>query len=413
MTQSYGKCVVFLVLTTLALSTVLQAQQNNPSDAQEPTGVTKSTLAFAYRVGGGSTKIDFKGTGLMPEAEGEAKIEAKKGYSQIDAKFENLSEPTKFGAEFLTFVLWSVSTEGRTENLGEIQINRDGNGKLKVRTQMEVFSLILTAEPYFAVRIPSELVIAENQKRDDTLARIFKVASYSLMERGRYQKLVNPLALSLDLKKVPLEMYQARNAVSIARSNGAEEYSEEVFSKAENSLKTAESALARKGSKDYIISTARQTIQFAEDARALAVQRQREETLANERRISEEAERLAREQAERAKLERAKAEAERANALLEQEKARRKAAEEASLRAEAEAESQRALAVELEAKKTALEAQRAAKESERIAQEAERAAREAELRRKMAEEERAQLRARLLKQFNMVLETRDDCNFQS
>ncbi|MEJ2245686.1 MAG: OmpA family protein [Acidobacteriota bacterium] len=161
-------------------------------------------------------------------------------------------------------------------------------------------------------------------------------------------------------------MYQARNAVSIARSNGAQEYAEEVFSKAEDSLKIAENALDRKGNKDYIISTARRTIQFSEDARALAVQRQDEERLANE---------------------------ERTKALLEQEKARRKAAEEARLRAAVEAERQRALAVELEARK-------AAKESER-------AAREAELQRQMAEEEKAQLRAKLLKQFSMVLETRD------
>ena len=382
MIQSYKKCIVFWVLTLLVSSVAVQAQQNNQNIAQDQAEITKSTLAFAYRVGGGSTKIDFKGTDLMPLAFGEAKIEAKKGHSQIDAKFEKLSEPTKFGSEFLTYVLWSVSTEGRTENLGEVQIDKSGKGKLKVSTQMEVFSLILTAEPYFAVQIPSELVILENQKRNDTIARIYKVASYSLMERGRYQKLVNPLALTLDLKKAPLEMYQARNAVSIARSNGAEEYAREVFSKAEESLKIAENALDRKSSKDYIISAARRTVQFSEDARALAVQRQNEEMLANERR-----------EAEKEKLERAKAEAERTKALLEQEKAKRKAAEEARLRAAAEAERQRALAVELDAKKAA--------------EAAENAAREAELQRKMAEEEKAQLRAKLLKQFNMVLETRD------
>ena len=445
MIQSYKKCVVFWVLAMLVLPVAVQAQPNNQGMERKSTGITKSTLAFAYRVGGGATKIDFKGTDLMPVAGGEAKIEAKKGYSQVDAKFENLSEPTRFGAEFLTFVLWSVSTEGRAENLGEVQMNKDGKGKLKVRTQMEVFSLILTAEPYFAVRIPSELVVLENQKRDDTVAKIYKVESYTLTERGRYQKLVNPLALSLDLKKAPIEMYQARNAVSIARSNGAEEYAGEVFSKAEDSLKTAENALDRKGSKDYIISTARRTIQFSEDARALAVQRQNEEMLANERRKAEqekleraraeaeranalleqekarrkaaeeaslraeaeaerrkaeEAERLARAQAQLEKLERAKAEAERASALLEQEKARRKAAEEAGLRAAAEAERQRALAVELEARKAAQEARKAALVSAS-------AAREAELQRKMAEEEKARLRARLLKQFSMVLETRD------
>ncbi|MEJ2245687.1 MAG: hypothetical protein P8Y80_06335 [Acidobacteriota bacterium] len=197
MIQSYKRCILFLALAMLVLSVAIQAQQNSQNIAQDPTGITKSTLAFGYRVGGGSTKIDFKGTDLMPAAGGEAKIQAKKGYSQVDAKFENLAEPTRFGAEFLTYVLWSVSTEGRTENLGEVLINKSGKGKLKVSTQMEVFSLILTAEPYFAVRIPSELVVLEIQKRNDTIARIYKVASYSLMERGRYQKLVNPLALTL------------------------------------------------------------------------------------------------------------------------------------------------------------------------------------------------------------------------
>ncbi len=389
MIQWNKKYILFWTLAILLSSVAVQAQPNNQNSAKDPAEITKSTLAFAYRVGGGSTKIDFKGTDLMPVAGGEAKIEARKGHSEIEAKFENLSEPTRFGAEFLTFVLWSVSTEGRAENLGEVQMNKNGKGKLKARTQMEVFSLILTAEPYFAVRIPSELVVLENQKRDDTIAKIYKVEAYSLIQRGRYQKLVNPLALSLDLKKAPIEMYQARNAVSIARSNGAEEYAKEILSKAEESLKTAENALDRKGSKDYIISTARRTIQFSEDARALAVQRQNEEMLEIERR-----------KAEQEKLERARAEADRAMALLEQEKARRKAAEEASLRAAAEAESQRALAVELEARKAAQKAQRAAMEAEREA-------REAVLRRKMAEEEKAQLRAKLLKQFSMVLETRD------
>ena len=331
MKRTLKRCVVFSTLAVLGISGSLSAQQNEQPIIPAPTGITQSTQAFAYQAGSGATKIVFKGTDRMPQAKGEAKVEAKKGFTKIDAKFENLSEATKFGSEFLTYVLWAVSTEGRTDNLGEVQINKNGDGKLKVSTQMQVFSLILTAEPYFAVRIPSELVVLENQRHASTVARIFKVESYSLMERGIYQKLGNPLSLSLDLKKVPLEMYQARNAVSIARSNGAMEYAEEIFARANASLITAESALEGKRSKNSIISTARQAIQFSEDARALAVQRQYEEKLAEERRSADEAERLAREQSERDKLsrakaeaERAKAEAERAQALLEQEKARRR-----------------------------------------------------------------------------------------
>lgn len=395
-----GRIFVFLLCAALAISSSLSAQQGEKAAAKESTSITKSTQAFEYQIGGVSTKVDFKSTDLMALAEGEAKVKASKGFTEIEAKFKKLSSPTKFGSEFLTFVLWAVSTEGRSENLGEVIINNNGDGKLKVKTQMQVFSLILTAEPYFAVQIPSELVIAENVRRDDTIARIYTIKSYSLMERGRYQKLNNPLALTLDLKRVPIEMYEARNAVSIAKMNGAEQYAAQALSKAEASLKTAEALLERKGNKDDIAASARLAVQFSEDARALSVRAQQEERLNQERRASEEAERRAREQAEMAELQRAKAELERAQALAEQEKARAQAAEEARMRAEAEAERQRALAVEAEARQAALAARKAADSADRQRLEAERLKR-------AAEEEKAQLRARLLRQFSMVLETRD------
>jgi outer membrane protein OmpA-like peptidoglycan-associated protein len=400
MKYRYGKRVVFLLSVMLAASFTLNAQQSKMPALSESEGATKSTQAFAYQIGGDSTKIDFKNTDLMPGAEGEAKIKARKGYTEIEAKFKKLASPTRFGSEFLTYILWAVSTEGRCYNLGEVQIDNGGDAKLKVRTQLQVFSLILTAEPYFAVLIPSELVVLENQRRDDTIARIFTIKSYSFMERSRYQKLSNPLSLSLDLKKVPLAMYQARNAVGIAKTNGAEQYAPDIFAKATASLRSAEILLERKRNKNEIISSARQAIQIAEDARALSVKIQDEERLAEERRAAEEAKRSAREQAEREKLQRAKAELERAEALIEQEKARRQAAEEASRRAQAEAERQRALATESQARQAALAARDAAEEADRQRREAERL-------KIAAEEERAQLRARLLQQFSMVLETRD------
>jgi outer membrane protein OmpA-like peptidoglycan-associated protein len=387
--RRYTLLSVFMPFLILAMSAFSWSQKPASLGLAETGSIAKSTQAFAYQIGGGSTKIDLKATELMPDAKGEAKIEAKQQGTKIEAKVKDLLPPSTFGAEFLTYVLWAVSTEGRTDNLGEVQINKNGDGKLEVNSQMQVFSLILSAEPYFAVRIPSELVVLENQMRRDTRARMFPVESYTLMERARYQKLGNPLALSLDLKNVPLEMYQARNAIEIARTSGAEKYAPVIFAQAEASLKMAETALARKGNKRAIISTARQTVQFSEDARTLTVQRQEEEKLAEERRLAEEAE----QEAEQEKLRRAQAEAERAQALLEQEKAKRLAAEEASRRAEAEAERQRALLVKDQARQAEQEARQAAADAER--------------RRILAEQEKAQLRAKLLKQFSMVLETRD------
>ena len=171
-------------------------------------------------------------------------------------------------------MLWTVTPDGTTTNLGEIPIDQNGEGKLMVKAQSQTFALIVTAEPYYAVRIPSELIILTNETRKNTKGKIYPDNSFKLMRRNEYTKQGNPLALKPDLKKVPLEMYEARNAVEIAKSRGAEQYAPEVFSKAQSSLQSAENVLAQDSGKNKVISAARQTIQFAEDARALAVRRE-------------------------------------------------------------------------------------------------------------------------------------------
>ncbi len=156
--------------------------------------VTKSTRAVGYQVGGGGTKVDLKGTELMSQAIGEAKVEAKSGVTTIQVEVKGLlPQPTKLGAEFLTYVLWAVSPDGRTGNLGELFIDKGGEGKLSVTCQSQTFSLIVTAEPYFSVRQPSEMVVLENAIRKDTKGKIFIIEDYKLMRRGQYEKRGNPV----------------------------------------------------------------------------------------------------------------------------------------------------------------------------------------------------------------------------
>ncbi len=386
---------------------VTQSQQGAPASSL----VSKSTKAIGYQVGGGSTMVDLKGTTLMSQAHGVVKVEAQKGITKISAQIMGLDQPTKFGTEFMTYVLWVVTPDGSTNNVGELLINKNGEGKLQATTQLQTFSLILTAEPYFSVRQPSELVVLENEVREDTMGKIFEISDYKLMKRGQYQKMGNPLALILDLKRVPLEMYEARNAAAIARSQGAEQYAADIFAKAETSLKTAEDALARKANKKDVVSSAREAVQFSEDARALAVERQEEARIARER---EQAAAKARAEAE------AKAAAEVAEAKRRAEEESRRQAElaaarEAQMKAEAEAAALKAKAeadaaaarakaeADAAAAKAAAEqeALRAKEEAARV--EAERARQEAE----RAEREKQELRAKLLEQFNRILETRD------
>jgi outer membrane protein OmpA-like peptidoglycan-associated protein len=361
---------VVLTCAAVCLAGGLAVAQTQ-GEVPESNVTTKSVKAIGYRVGGGSTKIDLIGTDLMSTASGEAKVEAKTGATSIEVSLSGMKQPSALGAEFLTYVLWAVTPDGRTGNIGEIVINKDGEAKFKVTTPAQTFALIVTAEPYFAVRLPSEMVILENDTRKGTKGQIFPVNDFKLMKRAQYEKLGNPLALTPDLERVPLQVYEARNAVEIAKSREAEKDAPEIFTKATASLQMTENALASNADKKDTISKARQTIQFAEDARALAAQRQNEERIAAER---------------EAAAAKARAEAEAKAAAEAKRQAELTAAKEAQMKAEAET-----AAVKAKAEQDALRAK----------EEAARA--DAERSRKAA----ADLRAQLLDQFNRILETRD------
>jgi outer membrane protein OmpA-like peptidoglycan-associated protein len=362
-------CMIFGAMSVMALA---QTPQEIPASSL----ISKSTVAIGFTVGGGSTKVDMTGTSVMSQANGEAKVQARAnaGLTNIELSVKDMTPPSNIGAEYLTFVLWAVTADGRTGNLGEILLNKNGEGKLTATTPAQTFSMIITAEPYFAVRVPSEVVVLEMETR--------KITSYKLMKRSQYAKLGNPLALTPDLSKVPLEMYEARNAVDIAKARGAAQYAPDIFSKAVASLQMAENALTSNTDKKQIISTSKQAVQFAEDARALAAERQDQERIAAEKQAAAD---KARSQAEAA----AAAEAATAKAKSDEEAKRQaelSAAKQAQMQAEADAAATKAKA-EADALKAKEDAARA--EAERARQAA------------------ADLRAQLLEQFNKVLPTID------
>ena len=419
------------------------------------TVVQRKTKAVNYRHRSGATKVDFRGTALLPQADGEAKVESKQGYIEIEVEFDDLSPANQFGPEYLTYVLWAITPEGRATNLGEILLNGD-KSKLNVTTELQSFGMIVTAEPYFAVTQPSDVVVMENVVRRDTLGKIDEVdASYELLQRGQYtlnvdRAQVRPLDASL-----PLELREARNAVQIARWAGADKYAADTFTKAEQSLRQAEDYHARKQGRPTAM-TAREAVQFAEDARLITLRRIEAERQEMERRAAAEREAEAKRRAEEQRLradqeqqraaeaarqrqfaeeqqrleaiKRAEAEAQQrleaerraqAEAQTKQLEAQARVSQEAAERAKAEADrlaKERAAAEETIARaareKQELEAARAAAlaEQQRLAGEADRArqaASEAERMRLSAEQERENLRKQLLQQLNMILETRD------
>jgi outer membrane protein OmpA-like peptidoglycan-associated protein len=350
--------------------------------------------AINYQHRNGATMIGFSGTALLPNAHGEAKVESKKGYIEIEVEFDKMQPAAKYGAEYLTYVLWAITPEGRTANLGEILLNGD-SGKLNVTTELQVFGLAVTAEPYFAVNKPSNLVVMENVVRKDTKGKIEQMdAKYELLERGQYERLVNPLALKMD-SKMPLELYEARNAVQIARAVGADRFASETFSKAESSLKQAEAYQDRKAGRQPVTMAARAAVQTAEDSRAITVKRQAEDRLADERRAGADREALAKANTESESRLRIQAEAESASAQSETARISRDA-NKARVASQEEADRVKResdLARDAAQAKTEQEARAAAQETDRLLLK--------------GETEKSELRAQLLKQLNLILDTRD------
>jgi outer membrane protein OmpA-like peptidoglycan-associated protein len=429
---------LFLMVFGLALAQAPQApnptQQPIENDGTTPiyriTVVARTTKAINYHHRSGSTRIGFRGTALMPEARGEAKVESKQGVIKIDADMEKLGPATQFGPEYLTYVMWAITPEGRATNVGEVLLNGSGKTKLDATTELQSFGLIVTAEPYFAVTQPSDVVVMENFVRKDTTGTIEEVdAKYELLQRGQYVLNVKPGEIQPRLldPKVPLELYEARNAVRIARWTGAQQYAGDTFQKAVVGLENAEGYLIGKAGKKPIGTVAREAVQMAEDARIITVKKIEEEQLATERRVG--AEREAHAQSDRtaalSEAGRVTREAEQAR-LTALETAERVKRDNDAQTAAAQTEADR-LKRENEAKTAATQAEAdrlkqendarlvaANTETDRLKQEneAQRLAAQADLQRAanekaQAEAEKTQLRAQLLLQFNAILQTRD------
>jgi len=405
-----------LLAVGLTLSLSAFAQTNSQSNiAVEPmdrtptfrvTVVSRSVRAVNYKHRGGATKIDFAGTDLMPAANGQAKVESKKGYIEIEVEFGNLQKPTTFGNEYLTYILWAISPEGRAVNLGEVLVGGNHRSKLDVTTDLQAFALVVTAEPYYAVRQPSNVVVLENVIREDTKGTTEAMnTKYELLERGGYIPTgykFDPVVLNT---KLPLEFFEARNALRIAKSEGAETYANESYQHAVQLMdKTDQYATSTHIDRKPMIAVAREAVQTAEDARAITVKKIDQERLETERQAAAHAQAQTQAQADdatrqakqaqsdqaRAEFAKGKAEEDAAKARNEADNARSDAAKAKSDMADSLASSANALSL---AQSDAEQSRLAAQQSQQDAQQ--------------SEADKVAMRTRLSEQLNSILQTRD------
>ena len=359
------------VLFILCCSVCAYCQpQSSQSVVNISINISQSVPAVNYLTNS-STRIDFTGTALMPFAVGTAKVESGYGLSTVDARFSNMSPASQFGPEFLTYVLWAITPEGRASNLGEVRL-KGQKGDLRITTPLPNFALIVTAEPYFAISAPSEMVVLRNTPREDTKGAVTSVTA-TLLSRGTYNGAALN-AFTLD-SAVPLAVYEARNAMRIAQVEGADKLAPDAWARACNTSAQMEDYLARK-QKDPTITAARNAVQQAEDARSIALR------LASQQRIT--AARQA--AAEQLALQQKQAAQQQAELTAEREAALESGAQSMAL---ANQEDQARLVAEAAQKR----AQMAAEQSAAAAAE--------------AKQEQQRLRTRLLAQLNSVLQTVD------
>jgi len=313
-------------------------QDGNPTKSPAPiykvTVVERTTKAINYRYRSGPTQIDFRGTVLLPQGKGSATVESKQGRTEIDAQFEKLSAPVRFGREYLTYVLWALTPDGRPHNLGEIVADSSDKGTLHVTTDLQAFALIVTAEPYSAVRQPTDVVVLENAVRNDTSGNIEEVqANYSLLPRGQYtwnmpsnlESETKGHKVSMRQYEMLTEIYQAQNAVGIARSADAERYAPNTLAKAQQLLDTAQQLHNSHSDRTEVIQNARQASEIAEDARLISEQRKQEEAVNNARAEVSRAQQQTARAEDEARL--AKSQAQAAQAQAEAERTARERAE--------------------------------------------------------------------------------------
>ena len=386
--------------------TTIVVEPMSPTPIFRVNVVSRSVQAINYEHRSGASKLDFTGTDLMPLANGEAKVNSRRGSIEIDAEFGSLQEPTTFGNEYLTYVLWAISPEGRAVNLGEVLVGDNHRSNLRVTTDLQAFALIVTAEPYYAVRQPSNVVVLENVVRESTKGTTEAVnAKYELMERGGYIPTgykFDPVVLNA---RLPLEFVEARNALRIAQSEGAEQYASDSYQHAVQLMNnTDEYATQKHLDRKALIAVAREAVQTSEDAREIAVKKLDEIRLANERQDSADAQAKSQGQVDDAIRQKDQAQSDTAQALAAKAQAESDAAKARADAAEAQiatAQAQSSMAASEASSANALSAAQADAEQSRLA------AQQAQASAQQAETDKAAMRARLSEQLNSILQTRD------
>ncbi len=395
-----------LIFSCLSLAV---AQETNPTqgatrpgrEGSEPifrvTVTSRSIAAVNFHHRQGTTYVDLRGTAIMPRAVGKVRVDSNTGATKMHVDAEKLAQPSSFGPEFLTYVIWAITPEGNAKNLGELVMKGNGDRtQLDTTSSLQAFGLIVTAEPYWAVSQPSDVVVMENMIRQDTTGTLETVdAKYELLKRGVYTMNipVERIAPIVSDMRVPLQLREARSAIAIARAQGADRYAADTMQKAGVDMQNAEGFFQGGHNEKELETVARQATQMAEDARLISIRKEADDALAAERQAAADATLAAQNRAEQERM------------RAQQADADRRAAEQSRLSADQARASAEQAKLEADKMRQEAEADRAAALAAK--QQAEAEANAARASASKAEQDKTALRAQLLAQLNSIMETRD------
>jgi outer membrane protein OmpA-like peptidoglycan-associated protein len=211
-----------------------------------------------------TSDLMLRATPVISTGEGKAEIQYESGNAQISAEVRRLPPPATLGP-YTTYVLWTLTPDGRAANEGVLTGAEGGSGALLTQQAASQFALIVTAEPHFAVSAPSTMVVMYNVA-DKVRGAETKVSS--LFERADYSTLA-----TIEPDERPIELVQAEYSVAIAKAAGAEQFVPNKLSAAQSKLDAARAAWGSRGGRDRKTAPgiAREAVIAGEDARRAAL----------------------------------------------------------------------------------------------------------------------------------------------
>ena len=128
---------------------------------------TPSVVGLAYPEGA-SVDLVFAKTSAAPDkAKISGSVKYASGQAQITVSYSGMEPAILFGGDIAAYCVWAVAKSAAPENLGELIVTKKGaSGKQSFTTPKKDFALMITAEPYYLVSRPFELVVATSAPKD-------------------------------------------------------------------------------------------------------------------------------------------------------------------------------------------------------------------------------------------------------